>query len=81
MDASDGRPVIVDDDTSVRWVLLNRPKRHNAIDIPTAEAWTAYAEPLGPHLSREAEEMGLAADTPEFEEGSLAFFERRAPRF
>jgi 2-(1,2-epoxy-1,2-dihydrophenyl)acetyl-CoA isomerase len=46
-----------------------------------ALVWNAYTEPLGPHLAREAEEIGLAADTHEFEEGSLAFFERRAPRF
>ena len=43
--------------------------------------WSAYAEPLGPHLAREAEEIGRAAATAEFEEGSLAFFERRQARF
>jgi 2-(1,2-epoxy-1,2-dihydrophenyl)acetyl-CoA isomerase len=43
--------------------------------------WSAHAEPLGVHLEREAEEIGRAAEGPEFEEGSLAFFERRPPVF
>ena len=43
--------------------------------------WSAHAEPLDVHLAREAEEIGRAAEGPEFEEGSLAFFERRPPNF
>jgi 2-(1,2-epoxy-1,2-dihydrophenyl)acetyl-CoA isomerase len=43
--------------------------------------WSGYGEPLSTHLEREAEEIGSAAGTQEFEEGSLAFFERRQARF
>lgn len=46
-----------------------------------ALVWQAYGEPLGEHLAREAEAIGRAADGPEFEEGSLAFFERRQARY
>jgi 2-(1,2-epoxy-1,2-dihydrophenyl)acetyl-CoA isomerase len=53
----------------------------NALARTKALMWSAYAEPLGPHLAREAVEIGRAAATPEFEEGSLALFERRKARF
>ena len=48
---------------------------------PKALMWSAHAEPLDVHLAREAEEIGRAAEGPEFEEGSLAFFERRPADF
>jgi 2-(1,2-epoxy-1,2-dihydrophenyl)acetyl-CoA isomerase len=59
--------------------LASRPSR--ALSRTKALMWTAYGEPFGQHLLREAEEIGLAAATPEFEEGSLAFFERRKANF
>lgn len=38
-EASSMVEVLVEDRGSVRWVMLNRPERLNAIDLPTAEAW------------------------------------------
>ena len=31
--------VVTEDRDHVRWVILNRERRHNAIDLPTAKAW------------------------------------------
>ncbi|MCK4300283.1 MAG: enoyl-CoA hydratase/isomerase family protein [Planctomycetes bacterium] len=52
-----------------------------AIGRTKALIWQGYGEPLYVHLAREADEIGRAAATPEFEEGSLAFFEGREARF
>jgi 2-(1,2-epoxy-1,2-dihydrophenyl)acetyl-CoA isomerase len=52
-----------------------------AIGRTKALMWQGYGEPLYVHLAREADEIGRAAATPEFEEGSLAFFEHREARF
>jgi len=32
-------PVVSEDRGGVRWIVLDRPGRHNAIDLPTARAW------------------------------------------
>lgn len=38
-DAREGVNVLSRDEGDVRWVILNRPERHNAIDLPTAKEW------------------------------------------
>jgi len=43
--------------------------------------WSAHTVPLMSHLSLEAETIGRMAGGPEFEEGAMAFFERRRPGF
>jgi 2-(1,2-epoxy-1,2-dihydrophenyl)acetyl-CoA isomerase len=43
--------------------------------------WSAHTVPLQSHLMTEAETIGRAAGTPEFEEGAKAFFERRKPEY
>jgi 2-(1,2-epoxy-1,2-dihydrophenyl)acetyl-CoA isomerase len=43
--------------------------------------WRAQVQDLDAHLALEARTIGEAAVTAEFEEGSLAFFERRPPKF
>jgi 2-(1,2-epoxy-1,2-dihydrophenyl)acetyl-CoA isomerase len=43
--------------------------------------WSAHTVPLQSHLMVEAETIGRAAGTAEFEEGAAAFFERRKPEF
>ncbi len=52
-----------------------------ALGRTKALMWLGYEEPLSVHLGREAEEIGKAAGTSEFEEGSAAFLERRRARF
>ncbi len=43
--------------------------------------WSAHTVPLQSHLMTEAETIGRAAGTLEFEEGARAFFERRKPDY
>jgi 2-(1,2-epoxy-1,2-dihydrophenyl)acetyl-CoA isomerase len=64
---------------SVALKLAESPKR--AIARTKALVWSGYVESFREHLEREADEIGQAAATHEFDEGSLAFFERRKANF
>lgn len=56
--------VITEDRGPVRWVLLNRERRHNAIDLPTAKAWASALTEAS--TDRTVRAVVLAGNGPSF---------------
>ncbi len=63
MDA-DQRLVRTEDREDVRWVVLDRPERHNAIDLPTAKAWAQALEEAS--TDRNVRAVVISGDGPSF---------------
>jgi 2-(1,2-epoxy-1,2-dihydrophenyl)acetyl-CoA isomerase len=56
--------VRTEDRGHVRWVVLDRPKKHNAIDLPTAKAWAQALEEAS--TDRSVRAVVLSGEGPSF---------------
>jgi enoyl-CoA hydratase/carnithine racemase len=63
MDDEDGT-VRTEDRRDIRWILLDRPRRHNAMDLPTAKAWAQALEEAS--TDRSVRAVVLAGNGPSF---------------